>query len=222
LWRELHDGLAVARGLSNLASIVKLQKDYTRARSLYEESLSIFRELGDTTGVAWAFNHQGDVAREQGDSAAARLLYEQSLATFRELNDRWGIAGSLADLGNLARDQRDYRGADSLYRESIGVFQGLEHKRGIARLLESFACLAAGQSEAELSLRLAGAAAALRQSIGVPLSGEEQEKLERGLEPARRALTTTTGRTAWLEGWVMPVEKAIEDVLRPRSTTGRS
>jgi hypothetical protein len=143
------------------------------------------------------------------------LLYEESLAIFRELNDRWGIAGSLADLGNLAREQGDCRLADSLYRESIGIFQALEHKRGIARLLEAFACSAAAQSEPARSLRLAGAAAALRQSLGAPLTATDQVKLERGLEPARQALTTTTGRTAWLEGWVMPIEKAIEDVLRP-------
>jgi predicted ATPase len=214
LWRDLHDSLAVARALSNLANVVKLQGDYPRARSLYEESLSIFRESGDRTGVGWALNHQGDVAHDQGDSEAARSLYEQSLATFRELNDRWGIAGSLADLGNLAREQGDYRAADSRYRDSIGVFQALEHKRGIARLLECFACSAAAQGESERSLRLAGAAAALRQGIGAALTAAEQAKLERGLEPARRALTTTAGRTAWLEGWVMPVEKAIEDVLR--------
>jgi predicted ATPase len=214
VWRDLNDGLAVARALSNLASVAKLQGDYPHARSLYEESLSIFRDLGDKTGVAWALNHQADVACYQGDSAASQSLYEQSLATFRELNDRWGIAGSLADLGNLARAQGDFRTADSLYRESIGVFQSLEHKRGIARLLESFACSAAAQSEAERSLRLAGASAALRQSIGAPLTAGEQSKLERTLEPARQALTTAAGRTAWLEGWVMPVEKAIEDVLK--------
>jgi predicted ATPase/serine/threonine protein kinase len=221
LWRELHDALAVARALSNLANIAKLEEDYTHARALYEECLSIFREVGDRTGVAWALNHQGDVARDQGHSEAARSLYEQSLATFRELNDRWGIAGSLADLGNLAREQGDYGAADSLYRESLGVFQSLEHKRGIARLLESCACSAAAQSEPDRSLRLAGASAALRQSIGAPLTPAEQAKLERGLEPARRALTTTTGRTAWLEGWVMPVEKAIEHVLRIASSPGQ-
>jgi tetratricopeptide (TPR) repeat protein len=221
LWRDLHDGLAVARALSNLANVVKSQGDYTRAHSLYEEALSIFRELGDRTGEAWVLNHQGDVAREQGQSEEAESLYEQSLAAFRELNDRWGIAGSLADLGNLAREQGEYRAADSLYRDSIGIFQTLEHKRGIARLLESFACSAAAQSETEHSLRLAGAAAALRQSIGAPLTAAEQAKLERGLEPARRAFTTTTARTVWLEGWVMPIEKAIEDVLRPPQPPAR-
>jgi predicted ATPase len=215
LWKDQQDTLAVARALSNLASMVNLQKDHTRAHALYEESLSIFRELGDTTGEAWALNHQGDVARDRGDSVAARSLYEQSVAAFRLLNDRWGIAGSLADLGNLAREQKDYGAADSFYRESLTVFQELEQKRGIARLLESFACSAAGQSHFERSLRLAGAAAALRQSYGVPLTSADQAKLEESLDPARRALTTATSRTAWLEGWVMPVEKAIEEVLRP-------
>lgn len=214
LWRELHDALAVARALSNLANILKLEEDYRHARSLYEECLSIFRDLGDRTGVAWVLNHQGDVARDQGDSEAARSLYEQSLAAFRELDDRWGIAGSLGDLGNLAREQGDYRTADSLYRESLEIFRSLEHKRGIARLLEAFACSAALQAEPDRSLRLAGASAALRQSIGAPLTPAEQDKLETGLEPARRALPTATCRTAWLQGWVTPIEKAVEEVLR--------
>lgn len=217
LWRELHDALAVARALSNLGNVVELQEDYTHARSFYDECLSIFRELGDRAGVGWALNHQGDVARDQGDSEAARSLYERSLATFRDLDDRWGVAGSLADLGNLAQEQGDYLAADSFYRESIGIFQSLEHKRGIARLLESFACCAAAQSQPERSLRLAGGAAALRHSIGAPLTLAEQSKLEKSLEPAGRGLTTTTGRTAWLEGWVMPVEEVLMPHCAARS-----
>jgi predicted ATPase len=224
LWRELDDQRAVARALSNLANVVKLQGDYARARSLYAECLSIFQALGDRTGVAWAMNYQGDVARDQGDSAAARTLYEQGLAMFRELGDRWGIAGTLADLGTLAREQGNYATGRSLCGESIRLFRDLDHKRGIARLLECFACSAAAQLEAERSLRLAGAANALRQNIGVPLTPAEQAKLEAALEPARQALTNTAGATAWLEGWALPVEKAIEEVLMPEaaSPTGRT
>jgi predicted ATPase len=215
-WRELGDQKAVARSLSNLANVVKLQADYDLARSLYGECLSIFRGLGDRTGVAWSLNYQGDVARDQGDSAAARTLYEQSLAIFRELSDRWGIGGILADLGSLAREQGDYARAHALYRESITVFQKLDHKRGIARLLECFAWSAAAQAQAERSLRLAGAAAALRLNIGVPLTPAEQAKLEARLDPARQALSNTAGITAWLEGWDLPLEKAIDEVLIPK------
>jgi len=224
LWREFDDQKAVARSLSNLANVVKLRGDYTLARSLYAECLSIFQGLGDRIGVAWSMNYQGDVAREQGDSAAAQTLYEQGLTIFRELGDRWGIAGTLADLGSLAREQGNYPAAHSLYRESIKLFQELDHKRGVARLLECFACSAAAQLEAERSLRLAGAAAALRQNIGAPLASAEQTKLEAALDPPRQALTNTAGTTAWLEGWAMPVENAIEEALMPEaaSPTGRA
>ncbi|HLZ90145.1 MAG TPA: hypothetical protein VKQ28_00415, partial [Candidatus Acidoferrum sp.] len=66
---------------------------------------------------------------------------------------------------------------------------------------------------AQRSLRLAGAAAALRQNIGAPLTPAEQHKLDAILDPTRKALTNTAGATAWLEGWALPVEKAIEEVL---------
>jgi predicted ATPase/serine/threonine protein kinase len=213
LWRELGDLKAVARALSNLANVVKLEGDHTLARSLYMECHSIFKGLRDQAGVAWSLNYQGDVARDQGESVAARSLYEQALAIFRELDDRWGEAGTLADLGTLAREGRNYSGAHSQYRESLRIFQELEHKRGIARLLECFACSAAAQSDAERSLRLAGSAAALRHNIGAPLSAAEQAKLEASLGPARQAMSNPGGATAWLEGWAMPMEQAIEEVL---------
>ena len=213
LWRESGDQKATARTLSNLANVVKLQGDYVQARLLYAECLSIFQALGDRSGLAWSINSQGDVAREQGDFREAKALYEQGLAIFRELGDRWGIGGTLTDLGNLAREQADYATAHTLYRESMKAFQELGHKRGIARLLECFARSAAAQREAERSLRLAGAAAALRHQIGAPLAQAEQAKLEAALNPVRQVLTNTASAAAWLEGWTMPVEKAIEQVL---------
>jgi hypothetical protein len=80
-------------------------------------------------------------------------------------------------------------------------------------LLECFACLAALQLDAERSLRLAGAATALRQSIGVPLTPAEQAKLESALEPARKMLNDTACAMAWSEGGRRPVEQVIEEVL---------
>jgi len=142
-------------------------------------------------------------------------LYEQGLAIFRELGDRWGIAGTLADLGSLAGGQGNYSSARSMYRESLKLFRELDHKRGVARLLECFACSASAQLEAERALRLAGAAAALRQHIGAPLTPAEQAKLDASLDPARQALTNAVCATAWSEGLALPIEKAIEEVSVP-------
>jgi predicted ATPase/DNA-binding winged helix-turn-helix (wHTH) protein len=213
VWRELGDSKDVARALSNLANVATLQGDHARASSLYEECLAIFQGLGDRTGVAWSLNSQGDVARDRGHAPAARELYGRGLAIFRELGDRWGIAGTLADLGSMAREERDFSAAHSLYRESLKIFQELEHKRGIARLLECFACAAAAQSHSERALRLAGAAAGLRQKIGAPLTPAEKAKLEANLKCTRPGLSETSNTAAWLEGWELPVERAIEEAL---------
>ena len=195
----------------------EMQGEYDLARSLCAECRAIFEGLGDRTGAAWSLNNEGDIARDQGDSAGARELFEQALAIFRELDDRWGIAGTLADLGTLAREEQDCAAALVLFRESLKIFRQLEHKRGIARLLECCACSAAAEKQAARALRLAGAAAALRQNIGAPLTVAEQVKLETILEPARSALSNTA--TSWLEGWDMPLDRAIEEVLAPEGAS---
>jgi predicted ATPase/tRNA A-37 threonylcarbamoyl transferase component Bud32 len=212
-WRDAGDAADVARALSNLANVTKLQGEPARASSLYDECLAIFRKVGDVAGIAWTLNYQGDVAREGNDLAAARSFYEQSLAAFSLSRDGWGIASALSDLASLSWDEGDNNEARRLYGESIRMFQNLGHRRGIARVLECLAANAAAQSNAEQSLRFAGAAAALRQRLGTPLTPAEQHKMEKVLEFARRTLGNAAGLTAWMEGWALPVEQAIQEAL---------
>lgn len=219
IWKDMGDPADFARALSNLASVMKLQGKYERASALYDECLAIFRQVGDVAGAAWTLNYQGDVARERADFVAAHSFCEQSLSEFRRMGDRWGIASTLSDLASLSTDQGDNTEARRLYGESIKEFQELGHKRGIARALECLAVSAAAQSNAELSLHLAGAAAALRQRLGVPLTPAGQPKLEKALEFARRTLGNAAG-TAWMEGWAMPIEQAIHQALNCEAESG--
>jgi predicted ATPase/serine/threonine protein kinase len=213
IWKDIGDAADVARVLSNLAGVMKLQGNYARASSLYDECLTMFRKVGDGAGVAWTLNYQGDVAREKSEFAAAHSFCEQSLAAFRQLRDGWGVASALSDLAGLYSDQGNNAEARRLYGQSIKTFQELGHKRGIARVLECLAASAAAQSNAEQSLHLAGAAAALRQRLGAPLTPAERPRLEKALEFARRTLGDAVGLAAWMEGWAMPVEQAIEEAL---------
>ena len=213
IWKDLGDSADLARALSNLASVMKLQGEYERASSLFDECLAMFRKSGDSAGVAWTLNHQGDVAREKGNLVAARSFCEQSLAAFHQLRDGWGIASALSDLASLSYDQGNNAESRRLYGESIQMFRELGHKRGIARVLECLAASAAAQSNAKQSLHFAGAAAALRQRLGVPITPAEAPRLEKALEFARRTLGNAAGLTAWMVGWAMPVEQAIQEAL---------
>jgi predicted ATPase len=211
IWKDIGDSSDIARSLSNLANVTKLQGDYARASSLYDECLAMFRKAEDGAGVAWTLNYQGDVARESANFVAARSFCEQSLNLFRQLRDTWGIASALSDLAGLSYDQGNNADARRLYAESILLFRDLGHKRGVARVLECLAASAAAQSNAEQALRWAAAAAALRERLGAPLTPTDQARLEKALDFARRALGGPTSLTAWIEGWVMPLEEAIKE-----------
>jgi predicted ATPase len=213
IWKDMGVPGDIARALSNLANVSKLRGELERASSLYEECLSIFRSAGDMAGVAWTLNYQGDVAKDRHDLAGARSFYEQSLSAFSLLRDGWGMASALSELGSLRCDQGDNVEGRRLYGESVRMFQSLGHQRGIARVLESFAANAAGQSKSAQALRFAGAAAALRQRLGAPLTPAERAGLERALEFARRSLGNAEGLAAWMEGFDIPVEQAIQEAL---------
>jgi predicted ATPase/tRNA A-37 threonylcarbamoyl transferase component Bud32 len=214
IWRDLGNSADIARALSNLASVTKLQGDFSRASTLYEECLAMFRKAGDEAGAAWTLNYMGDVAREKADFESARSYCERSLEAFRQLRSEWGIASVLADLAGLSSDLGDNAEARRLYGESVKIFQELGHKRGVLRVLECLAMNAAAQSHSEQALRVAGAAASLRQRLGAPLTPAEQVKLEKALEFARHAIGNPTGLAAWMEGWTMPVEQAIQEALQ--------
>ncbi|HZS53926.1 MAG TPA: tetratricopeptide repeat protein [Bryobacteraceae bacterium] len=213
LWEEAGDLVSAAYTMSNLADVVRGQGDYETAGKLHEECLSIFRRLGDRAGMAWSLNHQGDVAREQADLTAARLLYEQAVAMFRELGDRTGIARSIADLGNLECDEGNCATAQRLYAEALRLFCELGEAKLCARVLESIACAAVQQGNGGRALQVAGAAAGVRQRFRFPLAASAKANLDRRLQPAHKSMTTPAAATAWMEGWSMPLEKAIEYAL---------
>jgi predicted ATPase/DNA-binding winged helix-turn-helix (wHTH) protein len=209
-WRLLPDRLAIARCLHNLANVVKVRGDYSRAQWALREATSIFEELGDRSGAAWSINQQGDIAREQGNWAAARELYQRALSAFREDGDPWGLARSLTDLAAIDCEQGDHLAAHAAYREALQIFAGLGHRRGMARALEGCACLALAERHAERALKLAAAAAHLRQEVKAPLNQAEQSKFDQAILPAWESLSEAEGKSAWLEGSAMSMEKAIQ------------
>jgi hypothetical protein len=64
----------------------------------------------------------------------------------------------------------------------------LGNRGSIAFTLEQFALIAAAQHQYERCLRLAGAAAALRERAGVAATAAAAERLEAGLAPVRSKL----------------------------------
>ncbi len=133
---------ARAYALHREGLLAYLQSDYPAARSLFNESLSIWREIGATgrTGVAQALEMLGEVTTEEGDYPTAVALFEESLAIFRELKDMLGVADGLMQLGWAAMRTGDYGQAESRLEEF------LTHSREIGHIsFHSFALAGLGE-----------------------------------------------------------------------------
>lgn len=211
--RELDDKPGAAVLLNNLGVVAMFQEDYPAAQQLYEESLEILREIGNRWAVAYLLNNLALVIRYQGDAESARAMLEESVAIRRALGDKWGIANSLSSLTNLLIHEGQYSGVRPMLEESLLINQELGDRTAIAYCLEDFAGLAAGTGHPERALRLAGAAAALRDSIGGPLPAGEQAALDLTLEPARQSLDDKARVAAWEIGLALAMEQAIVEAL---------
>jgi non-specific serine/threonine protein kinase len=136
-----------AKTLNAAGILARNQADYPAARSLLEESLSIFRELGNRHGIAISLLSLGNATYHQGNYPAARTLYEESLSIARELGDLHRIASALGNLANVASNQGDYPAARSLHEESISIFRELGDRKGVASALANLANAAGRQGE---------------------------------------------------------------------------
>ena len=121
-----------ARALDAAGVLASSQCDYTAARKLHEESLTIWRELGDKRGIAWSLKSLGEIAHHNGDYAAAHSLYVESLALWREMGEKRGLADSLYNLGENAHDRGDYAEAQGAFQESLVLHRELGDRQGIA------------------------------------------------------------------------------------------
>jgi len=211
--RQHHDDAGVASLLSNLGIIAWFQGDHPEARRLHEEGLGIRRRLGNRWAIGNSLNNLGLVYRDLGDPQGARRLLEECLTINREIGDLWSIANSLGSLADIALSLGDHSGAADCLAENIRINRDLGDRTGLAFSLELSAQLAAARAQPRRAFRLAGAAAAIREAIGAPLSPSEQERLDRTLEAAATEFSPDV-RASWIrEGRAMPLEEAIRTTV---------
>jgi DNA-binding CsgD family transcriptional regulator len=96
------------------------------ARSLGEESVTLYKEMGHRHGTAEALAAFGKVMAAQGDYAAARSLYEESLAISSGLGEQWVIAVSLLGLGKVVAAQGEPAWAAQLWGAAEALRETLQ------------------------------------------------------------------------------------------------
>ena len=196
--------------LGNLGLIAYSVGDYITAHSLEMESYTIFQEFGNKAGMGFALNLLGNIARRQGDLQAARSYHEESIACCEQAGDQWGFANALNGLADVALAEGDLSAAYSLCRDALHLHRESGAKEGIVYCLESMATIAVIRKHANKSVKLFSAAAALRNTIGLPLPPIDIINYERNMVTLHDQLDDIAFRRAWKEGMMMSLDQAIE------------
>jgi tetratricopeptide (TPR) repeat protein len=161
-----------ARALHRAAWFAGRQGDFSAARRLCEDCLTLWRRLGDRSGIAVTLQLMGNLVQYEGDYEAACRYLEESLVICRDLQNRREIAASLGGLGLTLVYAGDYTRACRLLEEGVALFQELGSLVGVAACLNNLGLailrqghLPEAQSHFIQSLRLK---AELKNTDGVP------------------------------------------------------
>jgi adenylate cyclase len=208
--RTIGDQSKVASLLSNTGIIARFQGDLDEALRLQEESLAIRRELNDAWAIGNSLNNLGMAKRYKGDFAGARKDLEEALRLLKKVGDRAEISNTLNSLAEVALDQQDTDACEQYLEESLQLARDLGNLRGLAFLFEAFAANAFFQKRPWRCLRLFGAAAALRESIGAPLPDNDKARIEETIDLAGQALHEGIPEDIIAEGAALPLSTALE------------
>jgi predicted ATPase/DNA-binding CsgD family transcriptional regulator len=208
------DGWNEGYALGTRAALAGLAGKLREAEQLAGASLAVMRRIDQQWGAARALLGLGDLARLRGHPGEAHGRYVEALPILQEVGARPEIARCLAGLGRVALDLGATGQARQHLAGSLQLSQATGSRIGVARGLEAFAALAVHEHRPELAVQLAGAAAALRETVGLPpLSGA---RTERYLSPARRLGDAAVARL-WARGLALSSEEAVAMALEDLS-----
>jgi predicted ATPase len=216
LARAADDPVTVARALAQLGLQAMQRGDHGAARGRLEEAVAAYRSIGDRVDQVAPLYLLGNAAYFAGDLAAARRHCEESLAIARELLGRRASADALDNLGLILTALGEHDAARDALRESVAVRWEIGQRLHLAWGFERLAGLARAEGRWARALRLGGAAAAVRESFGLPVPPLWRPELEAWLDEARTALAAAdpaAAARAQDEGRAMPLERAVAYAL---------
>lgn len=215
---QAHDDLpGVAYGWIGLGLVAMHQRQFSQATTQLEEALAGARRLHTSAlasvcaGIALSF--QGASAYAQHAHPLATARFEAALREQRAIDDRWGISISLVGLGYAARDQGDDADAAALFAEGLILSSEVGDRRIIALALDGVAGIATAWGQPGRAACLFGAAAALRETSGLPVEPAFRAVYERDVAAARASLEEDALATGWSAGAALPLPVAIAEAV---------
>ena len=119
----------IAQRLGCLGIAAYIQQEFTRARSYYEESITLFGNLQDAIQQAQMRMNMGNVYLDSGDPNQALILYKQAQDVISKVNDRIYLAMLAVNQGIAYRSLGAWEKAERSLFSAIAQWQQLNNRR---------------------------------------------------------------------------------------------
>jgi len=213
LFRELDDARMSANVQTNLALLALARGQYADAEPLLVECATLARTLDNAHLLAVNLGNLAIVVRARGDAERAASLFEESLTLARDVGDSFLTSEVLSAMGRAECREGNLESAEANLVESLTIAGDLTNPDAAAQALEGFAELAVAKNALKRAATILGAAARLREEIGLRISVHEECEHKRAAAAARAALGDDAFDQAWREGSAMDLEDAVRYAL---------
>ncbi|HTP01662.1 MAG TPA: adenylate/guanylate cyclase domain-containing protein [Anaerolineales bacterium] len=188
--------------------------DFEAAQARVKRGQDLLARSGDDWGATMGLMATAMVAKARHDYTDARRQFLSVEPFFRDLGDQHRINMVHSELAHIERYEGQYDRAEAMYRGTIKEWQRIGHRAAVAHQLECFALLAQLKADDQRAARLYGAAEALRDRIGIPMTQAERVEYEQHIAELQRGTDAPALTAAWAEGrqWSMDqaVRRAVE------------
>jgi predicted ATPase/DNA-binding SARP family transcriptional activator len=187
--------------------------DFVAARREFETALDASRRMASRIDQAILLHNLGEIALREGRLADAERAFAECLEIGRAAGAVHIIAYTECLLGQVAVATGEHDRAAALLESALASLEETHDELGVAYALEGIATAAAARGDAAGALRVAGAADAVRATIGKPRSADEEAALAPTLSGARDALGPERSRAEYDAGRATDASKAASLAL---------
>ena len=213
LAKQSDDPMDLRNMLTIKGMVSMVQGRYGDALEPFRESVAICRRLGMSWQLGTSCLNLGTALLHTGSGDDALAILREGLRAYRELGDEVFAAHINNTMAHAALARNEIAGADQLSREALSVAPQQEERQGIAEGLHTLAGVAAARSDPDRAAILAGAAAAIRETIAARPGPFDVAIPEGFLRRVERTVRAKRWRRSWDTGHAMGPEAAVEYAL---------
>lgn len=211
--KSMGDEAGIYYSLDGMAMMAGIQGDYAQAAELLEKVLVYRRQNDEPVLLTATLNNLAIATRRLGNLERAKQLFLEAAQINRKEENLKSLSHALLGLADVHLQQGNVQEALDLYKETIMIRSRLGDLKGLAHSLNALAMMMEKMKDETLAATLEGAAAHLREEIGMPIQTANRSENEEFLKRLQEKLSTEKLERAWFDGQTMSRQQLIDLVV---------